>query len=136
VDSGAELWFRKWLYWFGRQFGTDVFYRDPVLPTERFLAKVDDSISPRQVKELVKHLCMLMKVDPGFVKVEIFDGSAKKETARRGAKRTVGHFRMKDGKAVIALDRSKFSGRDSCRPRPPAPRCRSSSPPRWECSWP
>lgn len=112
VDPEAELWFKRWLYWFGRQFGTDVFYRDPILPTDTVLAKVDESITPRQVKELVKHLCTLMKVDPGFVKVEIFDGSAsKEETDRFGGKRTVGHFRMKDGKAVIALDQSEFSDR-------------------------
>jgi len=64
---------------------------DPILPIDALLAKVDDSITPRKVKELVKHLCTLMKVDPGFVKVEIFDGSAtKEETGRLGGKRTVG----------------------------------------------
>jgi len=53
VDPEAELWFKRWLYWFGRQFGTDVFYRDPIVPTDAILAKVDESITPRQVKELV-----------------------------------------------------------------------------------
>ena len=40
---------------------------DPILPIDALLAKVDDSITPRQVNELVKHLCTLMKVDPSLV---------------------------------------------------------------------
>lgn len=110
VGQPEEIWFRSSLYWFGRQFGTDVFYRDPILPTAGFLSDVNDSMSPDQVEELIAHLCGLMMVDPGLVKVELFDGSAeRKEAARSGRKRTVGHFRVKDGQAIIALDQSEFS---------------------------
>lgn len=110
VDQGKELWFKASLYTFGRQFGTEVFYRDPILPTAGFLSDVGDSMSPGQVEELIAHLCGLMMVDPGLVKVELFDGSAeKKEAAISGRKRTVGHFRVKDGQAIIALDQSEFS---------------------------
>jgi len=38
VDPEAELWLKRWLYWFGRQLGTDVFYRDPIRPTDAVLA--------------------------------------------------------------------------------------------------
>src|ERR1700678_3118055 len=110
VDQEGETWFKSSLYWFGRQFGTEIFYRDRVLPTAGFLADVNGSISAGQVEELVAHLCGLMTVDPGLVKVELFDGSAeKKEAARSGRKHNVGHFRMKDGQAIIALDETEFS---------------------------
>lgn len=110
IDRQEEIWFKSSLYWFGRQFGTEVFYRDPILPTAEFLSNVNDSMSSGQVEELIRHLCGLMMVDPGLVEVELFDGSAeKKKAAKSGRKRTVGHFRMKDGRAVITLDRSEFS---------------------------
>jgi hypothetical protein len=110
VDRKTATWFKASMYWFGRVFGTEVFYRDPILPTAGFLADVNDSVSRDQVENLVAHLCGLMKVDPGLVKVELFDGSAeKKEAALTGRKRTVGHFRVKDGQAIIALDQSEFS---------------------------
>jgi hypothetical protein len=106
VEERAELWFQKWLYWFGRQFGTTPIYRHPVLPTAAFLSEVNDSIGRGQVEDLVAHLCELMMVDADLVKVEIFDGADGKKA---GKKRTVGHFRMRDGQAIIALDRSEFS---------------------------
>lgn len=110
VDRQKETWFKVWLYTFGREFGTEVIYRDPILPTAEFLADVNDSLSPGQVEELITHLCGLMMVDPGLVKMELFDGSAEKEEAAKyGRERTVGHFRMKDGQAIIALDQSEFS---------------------------
>jgi hypothetical protein len=110
VDRQKEPWFKAWLYTFGREFGTDVIYRPPVLPTAEFLSDVNDSMSPGQVEDLITHLCGLMKVDPSLVTVELFDGSAEKiRNAKLGGQRTVGHFRKKDGRAIIALDRSEFS---------------------------
>ena len=106
VDRKEETWFKSSLYWFGRQFGTGSLYRDPILPTAEFLSDVNDSVSHGQIEKLVTHLCGLMMVDPALVEVELFDGSAKKKEA---AKRTVGHFRVKDGRAIIALDQSEFS---------------------------
>jgi hypothetical protein len=82
VDQDAELWFKRWLYRFGRQFGTDVFYREPILPTEAFLSKVDASITPRQVKELVARLCKLMMVVPGYFGFGIFTTNAAMSFAR------------------------------------------------------
>jgi hypothetical protein len=49
-----------------------------------------------------------MTVNPRLIRLELFDGSAeKKQAARTGGSRAVGHFRVEDGRAVIALDQSE-----------------------------
>jgi hypothetical protein len=49
-----------------------------------------------------------MSVDPAGIRVELFDASERrKEAARTGKKYTVGHFRMENGRAVVALDHSE-----------------------------
>jgi hypothetical protein len=53
-----------------------------------------------------------MGVDPAAVRVELFDASERrKEAGKFGKKYTVGHFRMEDGQAVIALDHSEAADR-------------------------
>jgi hypothetical protein len=53
-----------------------------------------------------------MGVDPAAVRVELFDASEDRKEARKTkATYTVGHFRMEDGQAVIALDRSEAADR-------------------------
>jgi hypothetical protein len=49
-----------------------------------------------------------MQVDRGLIGLELFDGSAEqKEAAKTSGSRAVGHFRVEDGRAIIALDQSE-----------------------------
>jgi hypothetical protein len=89
-----------------------VLYRDPVLPTARFLSSPGYSAAADQVAEIVARLSELMLVDPGSFMLEIYDGSATKEKITpSGKKRAVGHFRMAAGRLVISLDQRETSDR-------------------------
>jgi hypothetical protein len=110
VDPKTQEWIESSIRWFLGQFGTPVLYRDPVLPTAGFLSDSAYSASASQIEELVAHLCELMQVDPGSFTLELFDGSAeKKEASSSGKRRTVGHFRMTDGRLMISLDQGEAS---------------------------
>ena len=113
VDSVTQRWVESSLLWFIDEFGTEVLRRAPVLPTADFLSEQNYSGSSEQIEALVGHVCRLMVVDPGQIKLELFDGSAdKKDALKRGGSRTVGHFHMEEGRAIIALDHS-----ESCEPK-------------------
>jgi hypothetical protein len=112
IDPARQSWLESSLGWFVSEFGTEVLHRDVVLPTADFLSDQSFSASPDQIGRLVEHLCELMMVKPGHIKLEVFDGSGeKKEAAKTGRKRAVGHFRIEGGRAVIALDQSESSDR-------------------------
>jgi hypothetical protein len=110
VAKDKQYWIESSLEWFARQFGSGVLYRDVVLPTASFLPGTDYSATPDQVEELILQVCGLMMVDPGRIRLDLFDGSAEKKTAALyGRSRTVGHFHMDGGRAVIAVDQSESS---------------------------
>jgi hypothetical protein len=108
VDPVRQWWLESSLRWFVDQFGTEVLYRGAVLPTAGFLSDDGYSASPDQVETLVAHLCELMMAEFGLITLELFDGSAEQqEAAKTGRSRAVGHFRIENGRAVIALDQSE-----------------------------
>lgn len=110
VDSATQRWIESSLCWFVDEFGAEVLRRNVVLPTAHFLSKENYSTSSRQIEALVLQICRLMMVDQKLINLELFDGSAEaKEAARSGRSRTVGHFRMQGGRAIIALDQSEAS---------------------------
>jgi hypothetical protein len=99
--------------WFADEFGTTLLDREIVLPTAKFLCEKDYSASFRQIEKLVARICELMLVDPGRVKLELFDGTeGKKEAAKHERSYAVGHFRMDDGQAIIALDQTEARDRN------------------------
>ncbi len=104
VGRESRKWLEHSMCWIGRQFGTEVCYRDPVLPVADFLSSSGYSASPDGIEALITHLCELMLIERKRVMVELFDGSEDKKD-----KRAVGHFRVVGGKAVIALDESEAS---------------------------
>jgi hypothetical protein len=95
--------------WFTDEFGTEVVQRDVILPTAGFISP-GYSATPDEIGAVVSQLCILMLVDPARIKIDLFDGSAQKQEAAKLRKsRTVGHFHMEDGRAVIGLDTSETS---------------------------
>ena len=106
VGRESQKWLERSMYWMGRQFGTEVCYRDPVLPVADFLSAANYSSSLDGIEVLVTCLCELMLIERDRVRLELFDGSAD---AEKKVKRTVGHFRVVGGKAVVALDESEAS---------------------------
>jgi hypothetical protein len=110
VNWKKQFWFESSMYWIGQEFGTDVFYRAPALPTAGFFSAANYAASADGIESLVSYLCQLMVVDRDRVVLQLFDGSAEaKRNARQGGKRTVGHYRAKDGRALITLDESEAS---------------------------
>jgi hypothetical protein len=111
VGGKKQFWIESSLYWMGREFGTDVFYRAPVLPTADLLSAADYSASADGIEALFSHLCQLMMVKRKRVKLRLADGSAEADrNARHGGKRIVGHFQqVEHGRPVITLDQSEAS---------------------------
>src|SRR5215831_3624294 len=108
VDAASQGWIESSLCWFANEFGTAVLRREAVLPTAGFLSDVNYSASPEQIEFLIEELCALMLVNRNLIRLELFDGSSeKKEAEKSGKSRIVGHFRMEEGRAIIALDRSE-----------------------------
>ncbi len=108
VDPVRQRWLESSLRWFADQFGTEILRRDVVLPAAGFLSDAGYCASPDQIETLVAHLCALMMVDFGLIRLELFDGSAgQKDAAMTGRSRAVGHFRIDNGRAVITLDQSE-----------------------------
>lgn len=108
VDAASQRWIESSLRWFADEFGAEVLSREAVLPTAEFLCDLNYSALPGQIELLIEKLCGLMLVDRGLIRLELFEGSSEeKEAEKRGKTRTVGHFRMEEGRAIIALDRSE-----------------------------
>lgn len=111
VPVAAKIWIERSMGFLRREFGSEVLRQDVSLPSAGFLSG-SYTATPEQVEALVRHVCGLMRVDPAGIRVELFDGSARrKEAARTGKKYAVGHFRMADGQAVVALDHSEATDR-------------------------
>jgi hypothetical protein len=106
VDRASQKWLERSMYWMGNQFGAEVCYRDPVLPTEGFLSSAGYSASPEGIEAVVSHLCELMLIERDRIRLELFDGSVD---AGMKDTRAVGHFRVVDGRVVVALDESEAS---------------------------
>lgn len=101
VGPAAQAWIESSMHWCTEDFGTDLLLRGTVLPRD---LPPSYTASPAQIGELVDRACALMSVDRAHVKLDLFDGSAEKKAARSGKARTVGHFHMEGGRAVIGLD--------------------------------
>jgi hypothetical protein len=107
VGPTVQKWTESSIYWFISEFGRETLDRGAILPTAGFIPP-DYSATPDEIDALVRKLCILMMVDPAWVRIDLFDGSAqKREAAKLGKGRTVGHFHMEDGRAIIGLDRSE-----------------------------
>jgi hypothetical protein len=103
------MWIESSMRWFIDEFGRKVLQRDVILPTADLIPS-GYSATPGEIDAVVNRLCNLMLVGPSRIKIDLFDGSAQKqEAARLGKSRTVGHFHMEDGQAIIGLDRSETS---------------------------
>lgn len=108
VDAASQSWIESSLRWFSDEFGAEILSREAVLPTAEFLSDLNYSASSEQIELLIEKLCDLMLVDRGLIRLELFEGSSEeKQAEKRGKSRTVGHFRMEENRAIIALDRSE-----------------------------
>jgi hypothetical protein len=111
VPAAAKLWTERSLEFLRREFGSDVLRQDVVLPSADFLTWAY-AATPAEIEALVTRVCGLMGVDPATIRVELFDGSERrKEATRLRNTYTVGHYRVQDGQAVVALDSSDAANR-------------------------
>jgi len=108
VDPARQRWLESSFRWFVDEFGAEILHHDAVLPTAQFLTDAGYAGSADQIETLVARVSELMQVDRSLIRLELFDGSAEqKEAAKTGRSRAVGHFRVEDGRAIIALDQSE-----------------------------
>jgi hypothetical protein len=108
VEPDTQRWLESSLRWFADEFGATVLRRDPVLPSAPFLSATGYTAAADQIEAVIGRLCELMIVDQRLITLELFDGSdEEKQAALTGRARAVGHFRIEDGRAVIALDQGE-----------------------------
>ena len=70
VDRESRKWLERAVYWMGSQFGTEVCYRDPVLPVAGFLSAASYCASPEGIEALVTRN-LKIDVDTGTVSADV-----------------------------------------------------------------
>jgi hypothetical protein len=104
VPLAMQAWIETSMHWFGGQFGREAALGDVSTPAPEFFP-APYSATPEQIDALVTKVCGLMSVDPSGVTVELFGDLADRSAEISGEKHAVGHYRRRNGRAVIGLDR-------------------------------
>jgi hypothetical protein len=104
VDPAEQAWIESSMRWFVDQFGLDAALGDVALPTPEFYPAGYSGTQP-QIGSLVVKVCELMSRPPFDLRIHLF---GRPNTDSRG-QRAVGHYRVKDGRVVIGLDRAEVS---------------------------
>ncbi|MEU8122375.1 hypothetical protein AB0C21_27020 [Spirillospora sp. NPDC049024] len=107
VGVAHQAWIEASITWFVEEFGRDPLTRPIVLPRSD-LRSAGYTGTPKQVDDVVAKTCELMEIDRSELTVELFDRSDE-DTAAQEGKRAVGHYYVKDGRAVIGLDVTEAS---------------------------
>ena len=108
VGVPQQAWIEASLTWFTREFGRDPAARNIVLPGPDLPSAAYTGTS-EQVGALVSRVCGLMGVDPAQITVELFGRADEDAAATRRGRRTVGHYSVRNGRAVIGLDVTEAS---------------------------
>ncbi|SNS28913.1 hypothetical protein [Actinomadura mexicana] len=107
VGGAQQAWIETSITWFVREFGRDPAMRPIVLPWPD-LRSAGYTGTPEQINDVVTRTCELMEVDRSELIVELF-GREDEDAAAREGKRTVGHYYVENGRAVIGLDMTEAS---------------------------
>lgn len=108
VGLPQQAWIEASLQWFVDQFGIEPALREAVVPTQALLP-ASYSGTPEQIADLVVQVCELMSINPAGLTVELFNRPDEKDAAARTENRAVGHYFVRDGRAVIGLDVTESS---------------------------
>jgi hypothetical protein len=110
VDASQQAWIEGRMHWFVEQFGLEAARRPVALPTAQFYPNLYTG-TPAQIDQLITSTCAVMGVERASFSVELFDGSAaeteQRLSSRTSRKRSVGHYRLRDGRPVISLDQGE-----------------------------
>lgn len=83
VSPAAQEWVESSLRWCTGEFGRETLVRDVVLPAAGFFpVPYTATATAQQIEAIVTRSCALMGVEPGVLKVDLFDGSEEKRKAR------------------------------------------------------
>jgi hypothetical protein len=102
VGPDSQAWIESSMLWFVDQFGKDAALGEVALPRPEFYPS-GYAGTPEQIAELIIKVGNLMSCAPFRASLDLFDGS----DADPDKERAVGHYRVKDGRVVIGLDRTE-----------------------------
>ncbi|WP_433462406.1 hypothetical protein [Spirillospora sp. CA-128828] len=108
VGVPHQVWIEASMTWFVHEFGRGPAMRGVVVPGPE-LRSAAYSGTPEQIEGLVALVCEWMGIDRSTLTVELFDRSDEDAAAAREEKRTVGHYRVENGRPVIGLDVTEAS---------------------------
>lgn len=107
VGGAHQAWIETSITWFVREFGREPAMRPIVLPWPD-LRSAGYTGTPEQINDVVARTCELMEIDRSELTVELI-GRQDEDAAALEGKRTVGHYYVENGRAVIGLDMTEAS---------------------------
>ncbi|MGI5208719.1 hypothetical protein ACQEU6_45025 [Spirillospora sp. CA-108201] len=107
VGVAHQAWIEASIAWFLQEFGRDPVTR-PIVLARPDLRSASYTGTPAQIDDVVAWTCELMGIDRSELIVELFDREGE-DPAAGGGRRTVGHYHVEDGRAVIGLDVTEAS---------------------------
>ncbi|TDC61438.1 hypothetical protein E1200_28835 [Actinomadura sp. GC306] len=110
VGVAQQAWIEASMSWFVREFGPWPSTRGIVLlEPATTVGRRRFTGTPAQIDSTVRVVCELMEIDRSALTVELFDRADEDAAATREGRRAVGHYYVRDGQAVIALDVTEAS---------------------------
>ena len=100
-------WIERSMSWFAGEFGGEPLAGEVVLPTDDYFPGAYRG-TPEDVRAVLGKLCLQMGVEPGRVELELYEADENPELAavvplNRQSAGAAGHYRRRDGRAVIAV---------------------------------
>ncbi|MHA6757563.1 hypothetical protein [Streptacidiphilus sp. PAMC 29251] len=105
VSRERQLWIESSMLWLVKEFGLAAVRRPVALPTPDFFP-VPFTGTRREIRALLSRVCSVMRVDPLFIWLNLFDGPGSEELSRRQDWRiTIGRYLKVWEFSVVSLDR-------------------------------
>ncbi|TDT97535.1 hypothetical protein EDD99_5683 [Streptomyces sp. 846.5] len=107
VPPERQAWIESSMLWLVQEFGRAAARRQVALPTPDFFP-VPFTGAKREIRALLVRVCAVMRVDPLFVWMNLFDGSDPKTLRSREDQRiAIGRYRKIWEFSIISLDRKE-----------------------------
>jgi hypothetical protein len=108
VDLVQQIWIETSMHWFIEQFGKDAVSSEVALPTPELLPTPYTG-TVEQVATLLGRAATAMGVEASELDLEFFGHGRQAAVRHSDTTRAVGHYRVRNGRPVIALDTGEIS---------------------------